>query len=224
VRRLVILLTAFVIAATGLSACTDLVVGDSLVVGAAATEPGASVLSWPATNATSLVDGVVLRGVAGVAPCDYRGLIAGDIDKWHPGRVSLAFSGNNSTQCMRDAQGRPLTGAAMVAKYRADLVWLTQYLVSRSASVIYSAPLCVAPGSTLSNGNPALRTMERDLASSFVRQGRHVAYSEYAARQVCPNWTYVRSLRAADGLHLSTSGGRIYAAALRYENKHTAIP
>jgi hypothetical protein len=66
--------------------------------------------------------------------------------------------------------------------------------------------------------------MERDLASSFVRQGRHVAYSEYAASQVCPNWSYVPSLRVADGLHLSPLGGRVFAAALRYENKHTAMP
>jgi hypothetical protein len=125
---------------------------------------------------------------------------------------------------MRDTLGRPLTGAAMVAKYRSDLVWLTQYLIGRGASIIYSAPLCVAPGLTVSNGNPALRTMERDLAASFVRQGRHAAYSEYAARQVCPNWTYVASLRAVDGLHLSPLGNRVYAAGLRYENKHTVVP
>jgi hypothetical protein len=213
------------IVAVLIAAGCDLVAGDSLVVNAAASDPGANLGGNPPLAGDSTVDGVVLRGVAGIAACDYRGLMQQDFAKWKPKRVSLAFSGNSgTTPCTRDSAGRPLTGAALALRYHDDLVAVTKFFAAHGAGVIYSAPICVRPDLHIPNGDPLLRTMERNLAASFARQRFHVAYSEYAALQICPSWTYLPQYRAADGLHLSAAGATIFAAALRKENKTTPIP
>src|SRR4051794_28711615 len=112
-RRFRLLIVCIVLVLTGTIASCDLVAGDSLVVNAASSDPGAN---YNSLAADSTVDGVVLRGVSGIAPCDYCNLMSGDYGKWQPKRVSLSFSGNNVTNCMKNAQGQKLVGAQLIAK------------------------------------------------------------------------------------------------------------
>jgi hypothetical protein len=204
------------LASISLAACTDLVAGDSLVVQAATATSGAPT---PFGVGVDTADGVTLKGYSGAAPCDYRKFIGGDYDKYMPSKVTLAFSGNNGSACMRSASGAPLTGIAYLWRYHDDLVALTNYLTAKKVKVIYSAPLCTSSTTTFINGSAALRSMEAGLAIRFRAQGVHILYSDYADLQICPNWQYVSSYRASDGLHLSNAGAVRYATALRYESK-----
>lgn len=213
-RRL--LAFAALLLALVVSGCSDLVAGDSLVVNAAVAD-GATPSVYG--TAESTVDGVTLRGFSGGAPCDYLFFMQGDYNKYLPKKVSFAWSGNNGTPCML-LNGQRRTGSALVLKYHDDLVVLTKFFVSKGVKVIYSAPLCTDGNSLWPNGNPAFRTMESRLASAFRAQGQRVAYSEYAALQICPGWQYNGAVRAADGLHLTPAGAAIYSSALRYESKH----
>jgi hypothetical protein len=221
VRRLAVVAVAMA-AAVGLSACSDLVAGDSLVVNATAADGAPTSVSG---TGESTVDGVTLQGFSGGAPCDYQRFMQAALDKYKPKRISFAWSGNAETPCMKDSLGRPLTGAALTLKYHNDLVTLTKFFASKNVGVIYSAPICVSPNVTgVMNGNPLIRQMESRLATNFAAQHYHVAYSEYAALQICPGWQYNGLIRQTDGLHLNSTGGAIYSTALRYESKHTVIP
>src|SRR4051812_49871856 len=108
-RWAIALVCALAVALIG-GAC-DLVAGDSLVVNAAAVDPGAT---RSGLLAESNVDGVVLKGVNGIAPCDYRTMMNADYGRWKPKRVSLVFSGNSFTNCMKDSTGKQLSGTALV--------------------------------------------------------------------------------------------------------------
>lgn len=208
-RRCLLAVAAAALVTTGAAACSDLVAGDSLVVQAATGQEQVAGLTGEST-----ADGVTLRGVSGIAPCDYKGLVAADYAKYTPSKVTLAFSGNNQTACTGHK-----TGAALVAQYHEDLVWLTNYLTAKGAKVIYSAPLCRSATSGWSNGDPAFRSMEKSLATFYRAYGNHVAYSELAAQTICPGWTYVAAYRSSDGLHLNSVGAGIYAIGLRRESK-----
>ncbi len=211
-RNLIAAIAVSTAIAAGTTACTDLVAGDSLVVQAATTTTG-NPTAYGVRAST--VEGVALKGYSGAAPCDYKSFIASDYNQYRPGKVSLAFSGNNMSPCMARA-----TGTAYLGKYHDDLAWLTNFLTAKGVKVIYSAPVCQKPGGTWANGSPELRAMEAGLASRFRAQGKHVAYSDSAALTICPGWNFVGAYRVADGLHLSPLGAQIYAAALRFESKH----
>lgn len=214
-RRRLAVLAALALALV-LGACSDLVVGDSLVVDAAISDGAAPT---PYGISTSTLDGVTLRGFSGGAPCDYFPIMQGDYSKYLPKKVSFVWSGNNGTPCML-LNGQRRTGSTLVLKYHDDLVVLTKFFASKGVKVIYSAPLCSNGSPFWPNGDPAFRSMQSRLALSFRAQGQHVAYSEYAALQICPAWQYDGTVRAVDGLHLNSVGAATYAAALRYESKH----
>lgn len=207
-------LVGAVVLSAGGCGCGAVVVGDSLVANAAVAD-GATPGGWG--TATSSKDGVTLRAYPGGAPCDYISEMQTDLQTYRPRRISLAWSGDNGTRCMLQA-GQRLSGAALVQKYRVDLVTVTRFFSDRGVGVVYSAPLC-GPADAA-----ALRVMEQTLAGQLAGQGEHVAYSESAALQICPNWTYHQPYRSADGVHLSPTGAKVYAKALRREVKRTRVP
>lgn len=222
--RALALFAAALVAVLGVAACSDVVAGDSLVVNAAAYGDGAPISQFG--TAESTVSGVTLQGFSGGAPCDYFRFEQSAWDRFHPSRISFAWSGNNITPCML-VNGQKRTGSALVLKYHDDLAALTKFFAAKGVKVIFSAPLCRDPAfaSFWPNGDPAFRTMESRLAASFAAQHFHVAYSEYAALQVCPAWQFLPQYhKTGDGLHLNPTGGAIYATALRFESKHTLIP
>src|SRR4051794_23935850 len=183
-RRLLVIL-ATLVATLLVASCSDIAAGDSLVVDAAVSD-GAQRSAYG--TAESTVDGVTLQGFAGAAPCDYIGVSQSAWDRFRPKKISFAWSGNNLTPCMADRSGQRLTGTALIIKYHDDLAYLTKWWTAKGVKIIYSAPLCVPPGVSLPNGDPALRRMESGLAYRFRLQGYRVAYSDYAAKQICPDW------------------------------------
>jgi len=209
--RFVIVVLLAAIGAGMLTSC-DLVAGDSLVVQAARGTDN------PFFAAEDTKDGVTIKGVAGIAPCDYERAMVADYEKHKPTRVSLAFSGNNGTACTGH-----VTGALLAENYRVSLERISRYFASKKVPVIFSAPVCVGPGVTWSNGDPLLRSMERDLAATLKAQRLRVAYSEYAATRICPGWNYNPSLRSTDGIHFNRAGALVFALALRTENKTTVV-
>jgi hypothetical protein len=62
---------------------------------------------------------VVNRTFGGTAICDWSGRMRRDLHDLQPVAVVMDFVGNNSTRCMRGPDG-PLTGEALVQKYRQD--------------------------------------------------------------------------------------------------------
>jgi hypothetical protein len=62
---------------------------------------------------------VVDRTFGGTAICDWLDRMRRDVRDLQPSAVALEFVGNNVTRCMRGRDG-PLTGGALVEKYRDD--------------------------------------------------------------------------------------------------------
>jgi hypothetical protein len=87
------------------------VYGDSLTVQAA---PYLTVVG------NSLGLHVAIHAFSGTAPCDYLAVLRKELASHPPALVLFAFSGNSVATCMLEASGHPLTGDAVVAKYRAD--------------------------------------------------------------------------------------------------------
>ena len=63
---------------------------------------------------------VTTRAFAGTAPCDFVTTLRDDIAHKRPDLVLWAFSGNSIGTCMLGEDGLPLTGPAVLVKYRAD--------------------------------------------------------------------------------------------------------
>jgi hypothetical protein len=61
-----------------------------------------------------------IHAFSGTAPCDFLAILRKELASNPPALVLFAFSGNSIATCMLDATGHPLTGDAVVAKYRAD--------------------------------------------------------------------------------------------------------
>jgi hypothetical protein len=63
---------------------------------------------------------LVVRAFSGTAPCDFLPVLRNDLKAERPDLVMFAFSGNSAATCMLDTTGKPLTGLAVLVKYRAD--------------------------------------------------------------------------------------------------------
>ena len=87
------------------------VYGDSLVVQAR---------PYLAAVAANLGVSVTVGAVGGTAPCDSLPTLRRDVAAERIGVVVWAFSGNSQSPCMATGAGTYLTGAAKLAKYRAD--------------------------------------------------------------------------------------------------------
>jgi hypothetical protein len=61
-----------------------------------------------------------VASLSGAATCDLSKAVGDDKQRFDPDVAVMSFSGNALGPCMRDAQGRMLTGDAYLAKYRAD--------------------------------------------------------------------------------------------------------
>lgn len=85
---------------------------------------------------------LTVEAYPGTAPCDYLPVLRADLATRPPDVVVLAFSGNSFVTCMLDASGNPITGAAIVAKYRADVEAAVDAAhVARRPIVLVSPPV-----------------------------------------------------------------------------------
>ncbi len=117
---------------TGPTATQVVLDGDSLV--AQAGGEFTSRVCTPSVN-------VGVFGQPGAALCDFDSFIAGQAAAVPPPRiVVIAFSGNNDTPCVEDTTGKPLVGAALLAKYRADAEADTALFTAGVTKVLWVTP------------------------------------------------------------------------------------
>jgi hypothetical protein len=149
---------------------TVFVYGDSLVVQAEPYLDGV---------ARSLGLRVTARAYGGLAPCDTEQWLADDLRAEHPSIVVLAFSGNHVSECMHDAEGEALSGARLVAKYRADL--------ERSAALATRAgvPVVLASPPAAENRADTWARLDRAYREIAAARAPHVQYVD-AGTDIAP--------------------------------------
>jgi hypothetical protein len=85
----------------------------------------------------------------GAALCDWFADMRAETDPanpaaFHPQAVVIQFSGDAFTPCMKDANGRPLSGQAVINKYASDAAKVIAYFTSRHTPVYFvSTPISV---------------------------------------------------------------------------------
>jgi hypothetical protein len=87
---------------------------------------------------------LTVRAAPGTAPCDYVPVLRDDLASSPPDVVVFAFSGNSFITCMRDASGNPLTGDALLTKYRDDVeAAVADATRARRPIVLASPPIAI---------------------------------------------------------------------------------
>ena len=75
----------------------------------------------------------------------------------------IAFSGNNDTACVEDENGQPLTGNALLAKYKADAESVMADFTPGQTEVLWVTP----PGHVGDDQEPALGAVYREVVNEF---------------------------------------------------------
>ncbi len=97
---------------------------------------------FTSTMATAGITHVITRTMGGTAICDALPSMQIDAATLHPDAVVVEFSGNAFTPCMRDASGQPFTGAALYAKYVADVEHIISIFAGSDTEVYFAgAPI-----------------------------------------------------------------------------------
>jgi hypothetical protein len=134
---------------------------------------------------------VVDRTFGGTAICDRLDRMRRDLRDLQPWAVALEFVGNNVTPCMRGPTG-PLTGDALVQKYRDDARTATELFAGAGVRVYWM-------------GAPSSATSQADEFAG-VRQ----AYEEEASRLTFAT-SPLRRVRYVDAGQAVLDGGRFTA-------------
>jgi hypothetical protein len=140
--------------------------GDSLV--AEAAEDFTSRVCTPGVEVQTF-------GQPGAALCDFIGFIAGQIAIARPTVAVLAFSGNNITPCMQDANGKPLVGAALLAKYGADAETVTALFAPGPTKVMWVTP----PGPVGASTEPALAAVYQQVVAAHATSASLIDGGKY---------------------------------------------
>ncbi len=170
---------------------------------------------------------VVDRTLGGTAICDWLDKMRGDAHDFQPSAVVLEFVGNNVTHCVQGPTG-PLTGAALVARYRDDARTATAIFAGLGVRVYWVGAPAVAPASptTAADITDVRRAEAADAGRwTFVQPPfDRVAYVD-AGQAVLDHGRYTRTLpclpnegaddgcadgriqvRADDGVHFCPAG------------------
>jgi hypothetical protein len=159
---------------------------------------------------------VTVRAFSGTAPCDFLPDLHKDLAARRADVVVWAFSGNSIGTCMLDSQRRPITGPAIVAKYRVD----TQTAASSAEAagvrfVLVSPPAARSVGDWsafdsmyrgLAAGDPGIKYVDGgvDIAPGghFVSTAACLPFERQltAARGACSSANEI-AVRASDGVH-----------------------
>jgi hypothetical protein len=127
--------------------------------------------------------------VGGAALCDTLDRIRTDVREDTPTYALIQYSGNNITACMRQANGRPLEGAELAAKYRTDAETAVQVLRDRGVEVY----LVGSPSAALTFGAQFVNAEFQQIAQQWERRGGGVHYID-AGTSVAPGDTFTRTL------------------------------
>ena len=178
--------------------------------------------SWTALMRATGHAVVRTRTFGGTALCDWLGDIRRDLDPsnrsgFHPQVAVLEFSGNAFTACMQQ-HGRPLTGAALVAKYHADALEAIRIFRDTGTTVYFAGGPITAADAGRYTGRTPLDSMYAALPAGyagFVRYADAATPLEWhgtftwtlpcAHGETCtghwPDGTPTVVVRQADGTH-----------------------
>jgi hypothetical protein len=161
---------------------------------------------------------LTVEAYPGTAPCDYVPLLAADLASRPPDLTVFAFSGNSFVTCMLDLSGKPLTGDAIVAKYRTDVAAAVTSAERAGRPIVLASP-------PVARGREAewlqLDTYYRELAATrpdvhYLDAGSGIApRGQFALKQpclraettmratasVCRSTRSRITVRSTDGLH-----------------------
>ena len=90
---------------------------------------------------------VVVKAIPGIAPCDaYPNMQADMADPaTRPTVAVVQFTGNNASDCIRDADGAELAGPALAQRYAGDMRAVVELLATQGVRVVLVSPI-PAPG------------------------------------------------------------------------------
>jgi len=178
---------------------------------------------------------VATYGQPGAAICDFSSFIASQTLADPPTIAVIAFSGNNDTPCVEDANGAPLTGAALLAKYKADAESVMSDFTPGRTEVLWVTP----PGHVGDDQEPPLAAVYQQVVSEYpnmavlVDGGKYLRDATGTYQLNLPCWPDEGSLASchageiqvrlqADGFHfcpvlVTTGPCPVYdAGAVRY--------
>lgn len=158
------------------------------------------------------------RAAPGTAPCDYLSVLRDDLASSPPDVVVFAFSGNSFITCMRDASGNPLTGNALLTKYRDDVVAaVADATRARRPIVLASPPISIGRETEwqlldafyreLATTRPGVHYLD---AGTGIAPHGHFAFEQRCLRaetkmaetaSVCRSIRSSITVRSPDGLH-----------------------
>ena len=158
-----------------------------------------------------------IKATPGTAICDWLPDMARTVRRFRPDAVVVEFSGNNLTSCTHDkTTGQPLTGDALVARYRDDAEQATTTL-TRYGATVYWVGAPADRTASLSQSSPRIKSIYQDLPSrdSHVRfvdagqavldQGQYTDYLPCLPNEPCTgpvsNGVRTDRVRAPDGVH-----------------------
>lgn len=104
---------------------------------------------------------VYTRTFGGTAICDWLDQMAADAASLAPGIVVIEFSGNSFTECMHDANGVALTGAAIDERYAVDAASAIEIFASIGTHVVFAGAPVFGPNAATGGGR--LNSLYREL-------------------------------------------------------------
>ena len=157
----------------------------------------------------------------GTAICDWLPQMRRDAIIVHPRVVVVEFSGNAFTPCMRDSDGRPLSGPTYMARYRQDaatvlgifhavgtIVYLAGAPISRQAELTHSGGPLNQLYAALAATNLGVRYV--DAGQTVLNHGRWTERLPCLPDEPCdrrPGSNRQNVVRAPDGAHFCPVGG-----------------
>jgi hypothetical protein len=162
------------------------------------------------------------RTFGGTAICDWLDQMAADAASLTPGIVVIEFSGNSFTECMHDANGVALTGAAIDERYAVDAVSAIAIFASVGTHVVFAGAPVFGPNAATGGGR--LNSLYSELADDhdgvwYTDAGRSVlAGDSYTITLPClssepceggytSGGLLVNVVRNPDGIHFCPVSG-----------------
>ena len=160
---------------------------------------------------------VVDRTLGGTAICDWLDKMRGDAHRFQPSAVVFEFVGNNVTNCVRGPTG-PLTGAALVDRYREDARTATKIFAGLGVRVYWMGAPAVAPASpTTAVDINAVRRVEEAEAGGWTFARPPLDRVQYvdAGQAVLDHGRYAGTLPClpSERLEDGCAGGRMQVRA-----------
>jgi len=143
---------------------------------------------------------VTVEAQPGAALCDFTNFIAAQTAAAPPTVAVIAFSGNNDTPCVEDSDGNPLTGDALLAKYKADAEAVMTDFPPGQTEVLWVTP----PGRAGQDQEPPLAAIYQQVVGEYsntmlVDGGKYLRDATNTYQYDLPCWSDELSLASCQG-------------------------